>query len=316
MIRRSDVFFRARGISLIEVMIALVVGVVILGGVMQLLIGSKETYQTSDAVARLQENGRFAIETLARDIRLAGHMGCADPEETSAVDLVGLGIIYPTFAAVVGVDGQTDAITVRYGIAAYSELASSMASTSSPFNLVEKPTNLAAGDVAIISSCSAATLVNIDEVSDTTVSHAGVDQPYKANDRLMRLTANTYEIRQVPDRTTKSGDPIFSLYRNGRELVEGIENLQIRYGQGTGSTVRYVDWSSGLAFEELVSVQVALLLSSIDEVAEVDDTATYNLAGVEVGPAADGAAGPTHPVDRRLRRVFSATVNLRNSTTD
>lgn len=316
MIGGSDDFFRARGISLIEVMIALLVGVVILGGVMQLLIGSKETYQTSDAVARLQENGRFAIETLARDIRLAGHMGCADPEGRDAVDMIGLGIVYPTFAAVVGVDGQTDAITVRYGAAAYSELASGMASTSDALNLVKKPTNLAAGDAAILSSCGLATLINIEDIDDKTVTHTGTDQIFEAGARLMRLATNTYEIRQVPDRKTKAGDPIYSLYRNGRELVEGVENLQIRYGQGTGGSVRYVDWSSGLAFEELVTVQVALLLQSIDEVAEVDDNATYNLAGVEVGPAADGAVGPTHAVDRRIRRVFSATVNLRNSRTD
>jgi len=64
------------GFTLIELMAALVVGLILIGGVLQIFISSKKTYTVQEGLARLQENGRFALELLSRDIRIAGHMGC------------------------------------------------------------------------------------------------------------------------------------------------------------------------------------------------------------------------------------------------
>lgn len=65
-----------RGVSLVEVMIAMVIGLVLTAGVIQLFLGSKQTYRFHDAVSRVQENARFAIEALNFDIRMAGNLGC------------------------------------------------------------------------------------------------------------------------------------------------------------------------------------------------------------------------------------------------
>ena len=61
----------ASGQTLIELMIAMVLGLLILGGVLQLFIGSRQTYQTTEAVARVQENGRFAVDMLRPSLREA-----------------------------------------------------------------------------------------------------------------------------------------------------------------------------------------------------------------------------------------------------
>lgn len=69
---------RQRGFSMVEVMIALIVGLVLMAGVGQIFLGSNETRRIQDARARLQENARFAIDILARDFRQAAYLGCSN----------------------------------------------------------------------------------------------------------------------------------------------------------------------------------------------------------------------------------------------
>ena len=72
-----------RGLSLVELMIALLLGVVLTLGVTQVFVGSSQTYRTSDAIAFLQENLRFSTTRISRDARMAGYRGCliGEPEE-------------------------------------------------------------------------------------------------------------------------------------------------------------------------------------------------------------------------------------------
>lgn len=62
-----------RGFTLVELMVAMTVGLFISAGVISLFIGTKQSYRTNEGMARVQENGRFAIEYLSRDLRQAGY---------------------------------------------------------------------------------------------------------------------------------------------------------------------------------------------------------------------------------------------------
>lgn len=64
------------GMTLIEIMVSLLIGVFLLGGVLQIFIGSKQTYRMQEGLSRLQENGRFALDFLSKDIRIAGYREC------------------------------------------------------------------------------------------------------------------------------------------------------------------------------------------------------------------------------------------------
>ncbi|MEQ8035144.1 PilW family protein [Xanthomonas sp. WHRI 6106] len=68
------------GFSLIEMMIALVIGLLLLLGVIQVFSASRTALQLSEGASRAQENGRFALDFLARDIRMAGHFGCVNDQ--------------------------------------------------------------------------------------------------------------------------------------------------------------------------------------------------------------------------------------------
>jgi type IV pilus assembly protein PilW len=65
-----------RGFSLVELMVALTIGLIILAAVAKIFATSRATYGYEEGMARVQENGRFAINFLQQDIRMAGYMGC------------------------------------------------------------------------------------------------------------------------------------------------------------------------------------------------------------------------------------------------
>ncbi len=66
---------RARGVTLIELMVALVIGLVLIGGALAVFMESRQTARVNQTMARLQENGSFAADELARSVELAGYWG-------------------------------------------------------------------------------------------------------------------------------------------------------------------------------------------------------------------------------------------------
>lgn len=64
------------GLSLIELMVSLAIGALLLLGLVQVFQATNVSAQMGTALARVQENGRFALDFMRADIRMAGHMGC------------------------------------------------------------------------------------------------------------------------------------------------------------------------------------------------------------------------------------------------
>ncbi|MCP5146237.1 MAG: PilW family protein [Gammaproteobacteria bacterium] len=67
---------RQRGLTIVEIMVSLLLGLLILGAAISIFDSNRRTYRTGEALARVQENGRYAIQTIARELRMAGHIGC------------------------------------------------------------------------------------------------------------------------------------------------------------------------------------------------------------------------------------------------
>lgn len=75
---------RSGGFSLVELMLALALGLVVVTGIVQLFVGNSQTYRVLNGQARMQENARFAMEFISRAARSAGYYGCA-PETANIV---------------------------------------------------------------------------------------------------------------------------------------------------------------------------------------------------------------------------------------
>ena len=87
---------RHHGLSLIELMVALAVSAILLLGVATIYTASKRSYQVSHEMAELQENARFTLQTLTREIRMAGYTGCRD------IDAISLGNLTTTAPPLAG----------------------------------------------------------------------------------------------------------------------------------------------------------------------------------------------------------------------
>lgn len=66
------------GFTLVELMVAIVLGLVVLGGLITLLVQTNQANRVSSGVARMQENARFALEVISSDIRQAGSQYCSN----------------------------------------------------------------------------------------------------------------------------------------------------------------------------------------------------------------------------------------------
>ncbi|MDO6452961.1 PilW family protein [Neptunomonas phycophila] len=60
------------GFSLIELMVALVLGLVLMGAVVNSFLSSSQTYRVQEALSRSQESARFALEIIGQELRMAG----------------------------------------------------------------------------------------------------------------------------------------------------------------------------------------------------------------------------------------------------
>lgn len=65
-----------KGFSLVELMIALVLGLVLLAGVWQIFTSSSQAYRLTDSLSQIQENMRFAMGRIQYEARMAGFAGC------------------------------------------------------------------------------------------------------------------------------------------------------------------------------------------------------------------------------------------------
>lgn len=99
-----------QGFSLIELMIAILISTILLLGVLELFGNTFRTDRTHTELARVQENGRVAMELIAREVRRAGYQGCISAAEGKTV----AGVTYPE-DAILG--NSATSFTVSYASA-------------------------------------------------------------------------------------------------------------------------------------------------------------------------------------------------------
>jgi type IV pilus assembly protein PilW len=72
--------------TLIEIMISLLIGVFLIGGVLQIFINTRQTYRMQENLSGMQENGRFALSFFSNDMRMADFRECpTSPSVATAV---------------------------------------------------------------------------------------------------------------------------------------------------------------------------------------------------------------------------------------
>lgn len=72
--------------TLIEMMVAMTISMILLAAISGVFLTSRQSYVVDQGLARTQEAGRFAMEFLANDIRMAGYAGCISKLTTGTID--------------------------------------------------------------------------------------------------------------------------------------------------------------------------------------------------------------------------------------
>ena len=324
------------GFTLVELMVAMLISLLLMGGVIQVFSSSSKSYRNHEGLSRIQENGRFAMEFLTRDIRMADFWGCANTVSKVANNLdplnggtdwqydIGSG-------GVGGTDGggnAPDTITMRGAVGSALGVQPPFGPQASS-NLKVPPNNgLAQGDVIIVSDCEAADVLQLTNSNPggtgTLVHNTGsgetpgnynatnpgcpganahcLSKVYGDDAQIFRLRSAVYSIAT----NGVTGQP--GLYRDlgagPQELVDGIANMQVLYGEDTdadGTANYYVPAGSVADMENVVSLKISLLVQSYeDNLTDTRMMITYN----NQPPAQAG--------DNRLYQVFNSTVTVRN----
>ena len=336
-----------KGFSLIELMIALVIGLILIAGVLQVFVGSTVTYSMQSGLSKIQENGRFAMSFLSRDLRQAGYTGCTS-NSTFANTLRDASGAIPSFLDITDLVGGndnmngtdsynrvpltgTDVVEVRFAdtgggcdVDSHNPNAASIS--------CEANHSFKSGDVLIVTDCShTAVFQQSNTNNNNTISvivhntGSGTDNCTKGlgtpvqcttngtayqfnNGTVMRMNAYRYYVAN-----NTLGEP--ALYRESisttagttgiaaSELVEGIENMQILYGEDTnsdGTANYYVPFDEIADADDIISMRVSLLVRSIeDNIVQGNQVINYN-----------GAVSTFN--DGHLRKVFTSTIALRN----
>ena len=195
---------KERGFTLIELMIALLLGLLVMGAAIAIFLSNRQAYSATEGLGRVQENVRFAFELMARDIREVGANPCGRHvplvnvvTDSSAnwwtnlntgVDASG-DLVNPWQGTLLGFRGVDPLDGVEFGDGAaqrvdgteaiqlnsaddavYSVQSHEPASTK--FTLSTSSTNLAAGSLVVVCDARQASMFRAESVAGAEVSHA------------------------------------------------------------------------------------------------------------------------------------------------
>lgn len=303
---------RAKGYSLVELMVALTIGLIILGAVTSLFVVSKSSYNTLQGLDALQENGRYAVRALTDDVRLAGYAGLVyDPASISPK-------VYSTT-----VTNQCAANWVDIGQSIFGINANTATHNANPYSGTCIPaTKYKAGtDILIlrhanpqVTTTPAANTIYMLTQLDRADFFTGTGVPAGTSpSSIHEVNIHVYYIRPY---ATVAGDGIPTLVRSTlipgptmveQPLVEGIENMQVSYGIDTttpGDNVvdQYVTAANVTNWAQVVSVRIEFLVRTPSSEGTYTNNNSYTLGDITI-PAAN---------DRFRRGLFSTTIMLRN----
>ena len=253
---------RQAGMSLVEVMTAMILGLFLVGGIMQVFSSSRLTYRVHESTARMQETGRMALEVLSRDIRMADFWGCASDlgNVVNNLNNAGAGFIDFGTGGVVGGEGgpgAPDTLTLRGGSDRGLGVEPPYGPQASANLKVAAGNGLEQGDIIFVSDCSAADIFQVSNSNPDTggqlVHNTGsTTEPGNYNvtnpgcpgsnahclSKIYGADATVFVANEINYTvgTGSEGEP--ALFRNGLEYLDGVEDLQILYGEDTdGSAV-------------------------------------------------------------------------------
>lgn len=78
----------ARGLTLVELLVSISIGLVVVGALVALYLSTARSYRQLEALSQLQSNARYVFEIMGYDIRMAGNMTCQIPGQANPSNFI------------------------------------------------------------------------------------------------------------------------------------------------------------------------------------------------------------------------------------
>lgn len=321
--------------SLIELMIALAIGLVISASVLTVYINTSRNFALDERYGRMQENARYALRVLGEDLVMADFWGqlvntdtlttsltvsSGDCGEAPAVFDANTALLFNNHHDAGATVHFTPCATVSASRQGESDVVAIKRVAGSPTAqaFVDAADTDGDGDTAETITTGAASLdsgtvyLRTNGVSASLIANASAGNPPPVGSSDWRYVPRIYFVR---DHFESVGDNVPALCRLDLDdddldelscLAEGIEDMHLEFGLDTdsdGDANRFTATPSAAELETAVSVRIHLLVRSTQSVPFYTNTKSFRLGGETIPAANDGF----------LRTVFSTTVAIRNS---
>jgi type IV pilus assembly protein PilW len=349
---RRPVRAAARGMTLVELMVGMAVGLFVVLVAVAIFVSTRTLHSVGSASTRMSENARLAMDVLQTDIRNAAFVGCRPllNDAPIIVLLAGDGGFLSTGSGMSGYRGTgasfapaltgplaalpaasaplatSDIISVRVpadmpGLGIVAAMASTLAApqvaASSPVN------TLAMGDIVLVASCKASTMFQVtepDPVATGVLTHGigGSFTPGNATDDLQQRFRSDATVYKMETR---------HYFVAPSSIRPGTNSLYRLVVPGTGSAEEIASGVDRLAISYGVDGAAAAGQQNVDHYVAADGvTAWDKVVSVRlqmlVATAKDNVARTTQSVDfagssvsfadRRLRTALTEVVTVRN----
>lgn len=318
--------YRSSGFSLIELMVALTLGLLILTAVTSVFVATRNTQQELEKSSRQIENGRYAMQLISNDLRLAGFYGeiavspAAPTSLPAPCDAGATNLAAAMGLHVQGYNGSSGNLSCISDYKTGTDvLVVRRASSCTSANPKEANCDdiISGAPYLQVSGCLTDTAPSGQTTApyyllDTTTSNLTLKKVgCTSTAALRRYLTHIYFIAN----NNNSGDGIPTLKRwelgSGIvPLVEGVENLQVQYGidadisgePGNGTPDSYSSAPALAEWANVMSVKVDILSRNTESTPGFTDTKTYTLGDVVI--PAQG--------DAYKRHAYGTTVHLAN----
>lgn len=324
-----------RGFSLVELMVALTIGMLLMAGLTGIFVNSNRTRSEIEKANRQVENGRYAVQLMTDDLRLAGFYGefnptvltapaaKPDPCLTTPADLIAA-LPLPvqgydngaSLGCLADVKPETDILVVRH--------ASTCVAGSTDCDAVSA--GLPYFQASLCNSSTELGSANSSDYFALDTDTSNLKRHKKDCTTLADLRRYRTHIYFIANNDNPSdGIPTLKRAELGASgfsivpLVEGIQNMQIEYGLDTGNvgspSTYTADPDNGCAaaacvanWQSVVSIKLNLLAVNTEPTVGYTDDKTYTL-----GLKADNSANTVGPYkDNFKRHVYQTVIRLNN----
>lgn len=337
------------GISLVELLLSMTLGLFLLTGLLQLFVHNKQTFTIREGLSRIQENGRYARYLTTNDLRMAGYQGCRNMSKMTANNQVnpapanlaftpsdllggfhftGTSSWSPSLPSWLTNNGAivvaplTDVLTLRKASASTVNLTSNMSSASVNIPVTSTIT-FQPGNLLFISDCQSADIFAATSgTASGTITHNtsgnnsdSLSRAYQLDAQVSRYEFIAYYIKQT-GRINARGNPIFALYRQNNN-TDTINEEEVIEGVENMHVSYGVDGNNDNAPDTYQTADLITAGNNWAQVVSVKLTLLLNTVE-DVSPVLqpytfDGINyTPTNTNDRLLRKEWSMYINLRD----